>query len=305
MTVVAPRLCQFVVLAREQNVTRAAAQLGLAQSTLSRNIARIEADLGAALLLRTGRTVTLTLHGRQLLPFVERALAELSGGLAELALDVHPDRGRVAIAFLHSLGPHAVPVLLRDFRGTHPGVRFTLVQDSHQAMLDRLKAGRVDLCLTSPIPVGPRFRARRLDEQRLALVVPRGHRLGSRKQIRLAEAANEEYVGFEQGYGLRSITDDWCRQAGYMPRMAFEGQDIDTLLGLVSSGFGVALLPAGASATNEGEPKGYDVTELRVTEPRTTRPIALVWLADRQFPPAVDAFRLSVLGYRGHLLSAR
>jgi DNA-binding transcriptional LysR family regulator len=299
---VAPRLRQFAVLAQEQNVTRAAAILGLAQSTLSRNIARIEADLGLTLFMRTGRAIALTRFGRQLLPYTERAIAELSAGLEELSDELDPGRGRVAFAFLQSLGPQAVPALLRDFRATHPGVRFTLVQDGHQAMLDKLSAGTVDLCITSPMPDVPGVRARKLDEQRLSLVVPAGHPLAGRRQIRLVEAASEEYVGFEHGYGLRSITDDWCRQAGFVPRMAFEGQDIDTLLGLVSTGLGVALLPAGASTTGGGQPKGYDVAELRVTEPPTTRPIALVWLADRVFPPAVDAFRASVLGYRGRLL---
>jgi len=294
----APRLWQLAAVAREQHVTRAAARLGLAQSTLSRNMARLEADLGTALFQRAGRGLTLTRHGQQLLPYVERALTALSAGLEELAEDMSASRGRVAFAFLHSLGVHAVPVILRDFRASHPGVRFSLVQDSNDVMLTKLRAGTVDLCITSPVPNEPGLQTRRLDEQRLSLAVPRHHRLARRKRIRLAEAAGEEFVGLERGYGLRHITDEWCRQAGFTPRLTFEGEEIDTVLGLVATGLGVALVPSGMAAQ-------HDIVELDVTAPRTTRTIALVWLADRVNPPAVEAFRQSVLRYRGRLLAAR
>jgi DNA-binding transcriptional LysR family regulator len=294
----APRLWQLAAVAREQHVTRAAARLGLAQSTLSRNMARLEADLGTALFRRAGRRLTLTRHGQQLLPYVERALTELSAGLDELTEDMSASRGRVAFAFLHSLGVHAVPVILRDFRTSHPGVRFALVQDSHDVMLTKLRAGVVDLCLTSPVPDEPGLQARKLDEQRLSLVVPRHHRLARRKRIRLAEAAGEDFVGLERGYGLRRITDEWCRQAGFTPRLTFEGEEIDTVLGLVATGLGVALLPSGMAGQ-------HDIVELDVSAPRTTRTIALVWLANRVNPPAVEAFRQSVLSYRGRLLAAR
>ncbi len=301
----APRLRQFAVVAREQHVTRAATRLGLAQSTLSRNIARLEADLGTTLFERTGRTVRLTRHGQQLLPYVERALGELSTGLDELAEELHPERGRVAVAFLHSLGVRAVPVILRDFRASHPGVRFALVQDSHAVMLDKLRAGAVDLCLTSPVPREPDLRTRKLDEQRLRLVVPRAHPLARRRRVRLAEAAAEDFVGLKPGFGLRRITDDWCRQAGFTPRLAFEGEEIDTVLGLVATGLGVALLPVGRSVPDGVAPPRPDVVALDVTAPRTTRTIALVWLADHAYPAPVSAFRDAVLGYRGRLLATR
>ncbi len=298
LALLAPRLRQFAVVAREQHVTRAADRLGLAQSTLSRNIARLEADLGVALFARSGRAVRLTRAGGRLLPHVERALTALADGLDELGADLSPDRGRVAFAFLNSLGVRAVPVILREHRARHPGVRFTLIQDSHDAMLAKVRAGSVDLCLTSPMPDEPGLRAVRLDEQRLGLVVPRGHRLAGRRRIRLAEAAAEDFIGLEVGFGLRRITDDWCRQAGFAPRLAFEGEEIDTVLGLVATGLGVALLPLGLADACADQ-----VVELAVTAPRTTRTIALVWLADRTPPPAVAAFRETVRAYRGRLLT--
>ena len=129
-------------------------------------------------------------------------------------------------------------------------------------------------------------------------MVPHGHRLAGRKRVRLAEAADEDFIGMEHGYGLRRLTDEWCRQAGFTPRLAFEGEEIDTVLGLVAIGLGVALMPKGSG-------RQHEVVEIEVATPRTTRTIALVWLADRAFPPPIEAFRESVLGYSGRLLTAR
>ncbi|HEY0357843.1 MAG TPA: LysR family transcriptional regulator [Mycobacteriales bacterium] len=295
----APRLRQFAVVAREQHVTRAAERLGIAQSTLSRNITRLEADLGTSLFLRTGRSVVLTRAGAALLPYVERAAEELAAGLAVLDTDASPERGRVAVAFLHSLGVRAIPALVREFRVDHPTVRFTLVQGSDEVNLDKVRTGVVDLCLTSPVPDEPGIVARRLDDQRLGLVVPRGHRLAGRRRVPLAEVADEDFVGLERGYGLRRITDGWCRQAGFTPRLAFEGEEIDTVLGLVAAGLGVALLPAGLAADRD------DIAEVEVTAPRTSRTIALAWRAEGRLTAPVEAFRRCVLGFRGRLLDPR
>lgn len=74
-------------------------------------------------------------------------------------------------------------------------------------------------------------------------MVPADHRLAARRRVRLAEAAEESFVTLEPGYGLRRITDDLCQEAGFKPRIAFEGEEAETLRGLVAAGLGVALLP--------------------------------------------------------------
>ncbi|MDH6110867.1 DNA-binding transcriptional LysR family regulator [Kitasatospora sp. MAP12-15] len=291
----APKLAQFAAVARLEHVTRAAQLLGMPQPTLSRAVARLEDELGVALLARQGRTVRLTRAGRLLLGSVERALAEIERGAEAVRAEADPASGRVAFGFLHTLGTDAVPALLRGFRTDHPQVRFQLVQDYVAAMLGRMRAGELDLCLVSPIPDDPDVIVRPLDEQRLYLAVPSDHRLAGRRRIRLAEVAEEPFVAVEQGYGLRSITDDFCAQAGFAPRIAFEGEEAETLRGLVAVGLGVALLPPGL-APRPG------VVDLEVTAPRTRRAIGLAWSAGRPLTPPVEAFRDFVLSRRGRLL---
>lgn len=291
----APRLAQFAAVARLEHVTRAAQLLGMPQPTLSRAVARLEEELGVDLLARQGRTVRLTRAGRLLLGSVERALAELERGAEAARAEADPASGRVAFGFLHTMGTDAVPALLRGFRAVQPQIRFQLVQDYTAAMLERLRAGELDLCLVSPLPDAPDLTARPLDEQRLALVVPDGHRLAGRRRIRLAEVAREPFVAVERGYGLRAITDGFCAEAGFVPRIAFEGEDAETLRGLVAAGLGVALLPP-ALVARPG------VVELEVTAPRTRRAIGLAWAAGRPLTPPVATFRDFVLSRRGRLL---
>ncbi|MFG2757608.1 LysR family transcriptional regulator [Streptomyces wuyuanensis] len=291
----APRLAYFAGVARHEHVTRAAQELGVPQSTLSRAMVRLEQDLGVTLFTRKGRTVSLTPAGRDFLVSVERALAEVERAAESVRADADPSGGKVAFGFLHTMGSETVPELIRAFRVDHPRIRFTLVQNYGEAMIDRLRAGELDLCLTSPVPDAPDLVARRLDEQRLRLVVPDDHRLATRKRIRLAEAADETFVTLEPGYGLRRITDALCAEAGFSPRVAFEGEEAETLRGLVAAGLGVALLPPPA-VPRPG------VVELTVTAPRAIREVGVAWLDGHVDTPPVAAFKRFLLSRRGNLL---
>ncbi|MEU2154918.1 LysR family transcriptional regulator [Streptomyces sp. NPDC019396] len=291
----APRLAYFSGVARHEHVTRASQELAVPQSTLSRAMVRLEDDLGVALFTRKGRTVSLTPAGRTFLTAVERALAEVERAAESVRADADPSAGKVAFGFLHTMGSETVPELIRAFRVDHPRVRFTLVQNYGEAMIERLRSGELDLCLTSPVPDEPDLVARRLDEQRLRLVVPDEHRLASRKRIRLAEAADETFVTLEPGYGLRRITDALCAEAGFKPRVAFEGEEAETLRGLVAAGLGVALLPPPA-VPRPG------VVELTVTAPRAAREIGVAWLDGHEDTVPVAAFKKFLLSRRGKLL---
>lgn len=293
-----PRLRQFIAVAREEHLTRAAETLGVPQPTLSRSMARLEEDLAVPLFSRPGRAIRLTRHGRLLLDAAERAVAALAGPVDRLAREADPAHGRVALAFLHTLGTNAVPRLLRDFRAGHPDVRFTLVQGGADVLLARLLAGEVDICLTAPLPAEPGVAVRALDEQRIDLFVPAGHRLARRPGIRLAEASGEDFICMEPGYGLRIIADELCRAAGFAPRIAFEGEEVATASGLVGAGLGVALLPATPSLLADPAIAG-----VRVTAPKAVRTVGLAWLETGQAVGPVCAFRDFALGYEGRLLN--
>ncbi|MCI2237420.1 LysR substrate-binding domain-containing protein [Paenibacillus sp. TRM 82003] len=141
---------------------------------------------------------------------------------------------------------------------------------------------RAEVCARAPgrahTPTRP------LLEQPLVPAVPADHRLAGRERLALGDVAGEDLVLFEHGYGLREAAE-----AGIVPRVAFEGQDADTVRGLVAAGPGVALPPAPASPRPDG-------VELPLTGPSTSRTVGLVW-REGDLPRVAAAFRDVVVAH--------
>lgn len=286
----------FTVLCETGNVGRAAAELGLSQPGLSRALARLEQELGAPLFDRKGRVLALNRYGEAFLAYARRVLRELEAGRRAVAELASPESGTVAMAFLHTVGPWLVPRLLLSFRAQYPGVRFHLIQGGSATNLAALERGEVDLVITSPRPDGPRLVWRPLRREQLYLAVPVDHRFARRQRVRLAEAATETFVANKPGTGLRESTEELWREAGIAPTVAFEGDDVATLRGMVAVGLGVAVLPR-ARTYDGGIDQAGDpwLCYIPLAGTGGTRVLGLVWREDRWASPAVTAFRESVL----------
>jgi DNA-binding transcriptional LysR family regulator len=282
------QLRYFVAAAEREHMSRAAEALHITQPALSRSIARLESELGTALFDRVGRVVRLTAQGRAFLLHARRALVNVDAGRDAIAESLDPDQGVVSFGFLHTLGGWLAPALLGAYRAQRPRVQFRLGQSGAVGMTQALANGEMDLVLTSPRPEGDTFGWRALMTEPLLLAVPPDHRLAGRRRVRLSEVADDPFVIQPDGYGLRSITDERCREAGFAPRVAFEGEEVATLRGLVAAGLGVALLPVARSA---GAAITVATPLLRVADRGCSRTIGLAWDRRRDPLPVVEAFQ--------------
>lgn len=281
----APRLALLAALGEHGNLTAAAAAAGIPQPTASRWLATLSTRTGMTLVMHQGRGMQLTRAGAELADAAATALTALRGGAARALAAADPERGHVVFAFLHTMGGIRVPRLLRGFRARHPRVGFTLTQAPHHDMLDKVRSGEVDLALTSPLPVrDAELDSVALFDDPLVLVVAADHRLATRDRIRLRSLADEPMVGLRAGYGLRQITDEMCARAGFVPRLVFEGEEVDTVRGLVAADLGVALLPAHEGGVLPG------TAEIPVS-PKAFRSIGLVTAAGAVPSPAAALFR--------------
>ncbi|MFC4007306.1 LysR family transcriptional regulator [Nonomuraea purpurea] len=279
----APGLALLAAVGETGHVTRAAELLGVPQPTASRRLAALADLVGAPLVLPSGRGIRLTGAGRTLAGASTRALATVAAAVRQVREEIDPDTGRVVLGFLHLLGRSLVPSLIRGFRVRHPGIRFTLAQGSRQDMLRAVHDGEIDLAFVAPMPLDdPDLVSRPLADQELVLSVPRSHRFAARARVRAGELEGEELVTLEHGYGLRQITDDLCAAAGFEPRIAFEGQESETVRGLVAAGLGVAILPRARSTSS--------VVEIPL-EPAVFRTIGASWSAGERLTPAARVFR--------------
>jgi LysR family transcriptional activator of glutamate synthase operon len=278
----------FVTVAEGSTVTAAAAELHVSQPALSRGLARLEQEMGAPLFDRVGRVLRLNSNGRTLLDAAKRALTSLDGAARTIGAAVDPTHGTVRFAFLNTLGTDLVPALLSGFRARHPAVEFLLRQGGTSRNEQSLLDGEVDMIMAAQPSDQPGITWQPILEEPLTLVVPVGHRLTSRRKVRLNEVKDEPFVTFSHGFGLRPITERLCREAGFSPKIAFEGEDPTMLRGLVGARCGVALLgPAPGPLP--------DIVELPVSEPRCARTIGVGWCPDHYAPAVVEAFRSYVL----------
>jgi LysR family transcriptional regulator, transcription activator of glutamate synthase operon len=281
----------FVAAVEEPNLTRLSGTLHISQPALSRSLRRLEQTVGVQLFDRVGRSLAPNESGRSLASRVTRALDELDAGVEDVREAGDPERGEVRLAFLHTLGSWLVPELIGGYRAQHPHVRFRLQESGGVENLRQLLAGEHDLALTSPRPDNPLIGWTKLLTEPLTLAVPPGHRLAARRRIRLREVAEEPFITVSEESGSRALVDRLCQQAGFTPRIAFEGQDVETLRGLVSAGLGVALLPA--------RPRGPESPPLlAVADAGAELPIGLAWHRTRYRSPAVEAFAYYVAATR-------
>jgi LysR family transcriptional activator of glutamate synthase operon len=267
----------------EGNVTRAAERLGMPQSTVTRMFARIQRRLGVTLVDRVGRGIEATPAGLALLPEVRRVTHGVAAARVAVVDQLNPEAGEVRLGFLHSLGPRDVPALISRFRARYPAVRFQLRQGPAAGVLAGVRGGELDLALIAPVPAeSDDLATKPLRSDTLRLAVPLGHRFAPRARVDLAEAADEPFVLLTPGHGLREVVDDLFAAAGIDPPIAFEGEDVATLRGLVSAGLGVSVLIP--------EP-GAGVVAVPIRAPRAVRTVTAVWSRERTALPVARRFR--------------
>ena len=281
-------LSWFVALADHRHMTDTAAILGVSQPTLSRALARVEAELGTRLFERAPDGVAPNPNGDLVVAAARDLLTRYEQLTTELSARLDPDGGVVRLAFLDSMATSLVPRLLRAFHEHAPGVRVLLSQEPGHAILADLRSGAAELAVTFPRPAGD-FGWLPLHRERLVLAVPPTHRLRERKRVALGELADEELVTTPVGFGFRTLLDGLLAEAGVVPRISFESADLATIEGLVAAGLGVAVIPeqlAGVSGT----------IGIALTTPAARRTVGLTWRTDQESAPAAERFRAFIEG---------
>lgn len=275
----------FQTVATYQHFTRASKKLSISQPALSRSIAKLEAELGVQLFDREGRNIRLNRYGERFKIRVDRALKEIQSGKKELQHLLHPDFGVVALSFLKSLGISTVPNLINDFLLQAPNIRFQLYQNATNVMLDQLEKGEVDFVLSSMTETRKSIEWSYLWEEEIYVYVPLGHRLSYKSEVSIEDLTKEPIIVVKKGYGLRTITDQLFQHAKVTPNILFEGDEVVTVLGFVSAGLGISLLPRMKKLEQER------VVRLRIKESGSRRKIGLAWKTNGYLSPAAKRFK--------------
>ncbi len=279
------QLRYFVAVADTGTFTAAARDLHVAQPSISKQVRKLEAELGAVLLERGKAGIALTDAGEILLPWAKRVLADVDGARSEVAGLATLERGRLSVGATPSVSTVLLPRVLATFHSSHPGVTLSVIEAGSRDLVDRLASGELDLAMVIlPVPREELFETIPLLREELVLAVSKRHPLATRKTVRVSELRGVPLVMFRDGYDLRSATIAACEQAGFHPTFAIEGAEMDGVLRMAAAGVGVAVVPRMVVET------GGPLVAIRLTQPTPTRSVGVAFRRDRHHSRAADAF---------------
>lgn len=242
----------FLAVAEELHFGRAAERLGIAQPPLSQQIRKLERTLGVALFWRSKRRVELSEAGRVLMDESRRLLAAADQAVIAAQRAGRGEAGNLRIGYTTGCTfIQTVVDLLRRYREDHPGVVLSLAEMHTTQQLDALADGRIDLAFIRSRLADPdqEFLSFELLQEPLIAALPAGHPAAASEAVALASLASEPFVLFPRtvGTGVFDTIIAACRDAGFIPRVVQEAPQFTSIIGLVSAGLGVALIPSALS----------------------------------------------------------
>lgn len=271
------QLRHFVAVAGQLHFGRAAAALHISQPPLSRSIRDLEARLGVTLLARTRRKVELTPEGARFLEDAARLLAQLERAVLEVGSMAAGHGGKLRLGFVSLADFGVLPALLKAYKSARPGVALALREMLSPDQATALAAGELDFGLLLPPVAGADLEHVVVQRERFVAALPSRHRLARpRGRLAVHDLADEGFVMAprEIAPGLHDIVAALTARAGFAPRVAQEAIQMQTVVSLVSSGLGVALVPA--SVANLGR-RGVVYREIADAHPKLD-----LWLAWRR-----------------------
>lgn len=285
------RLRAFREVVRQGSFTAAAAELQISQPAVSQHIARLEQELGCALLERSSRRVRPTPAGQAFLRHVESLLTEFAEARRELAALARSDSGLLRVAVFPSAAATFVPAAIGALRSQYPKVGVRMIEADPPQALPHLLSGDIDLavCYTypsvGPVP-DPRERITPLAVDRMAVAVPDTLAWLGPGPVPLADLAGEQWI--VPGPSLcRTALDEACRRAGFSPDVVSETNDYQAMIGLVAAGVGIAVVPRLAAAFT----RDRAVRLLPLTGTRLERPMNVIDRAGGARTPAMECLQ--------------
>jgi DNA-binding transcriptional LysR family regulator len=279
----------FVAVARAGGFSAAARAASTTQPNLSRRVQQLESQIGARLVARSARGITLTRAGERFLVHAERALRAIEAGFTEVdELNERP-RGTVTIGAIPTVGAYVLPAIVSAFAAAHPDVRVSLREGFPNELEDLLARGELDLAVFNlPVRRGD-LAARKLWTEDYILAVAPTHRLAGSKRVDLPDVIGESFVVIPGATATRAL-EAACEAKGVEPRIAVETDGVESQRRMVARGLGIALLPR---LIVESDPS--DVLAIEIGKGRIARQVAIVHRGEGYLTAAARAFRTMLI----------
>lgn len=234
---------EFAVLAEVENFLEASELLFISQSSLSKHIKALEAEVGAELFDRSTRHVRITEAGRVFLAFAKQVVAlqyDCANRIRRLSAE---SSGSLTIGTIPIMAAYGITDAIAAFRRQNPDFSVSLIEGDAKFLKQSLARGECDLAFVRDDGEdGTEFCKLPFAADALAAVLPTSHPLVGRKTVRLEELASEDFMLLMRGSLLYDLCLTACREAGFEPQIVFTGQRAENIIDLVAQGMGVGLL---------------------------------------------------------------
>lgn len=239
----------FLEIARQRNLSRAAAALHVTQPALTARLQQLEAELGTPLFERYPRGMRLTDAGRAFLPYAERAVEALAAGQALVGEHARGEAGQLTIGTAPAVGTYVLPALLERYVERFPRVRLVVRTGHSEEIAEAVETGELDIGLIRELH-HPGVDIQPLYEDELLLVVPPTHDFDGPDPVDVERLAEHTLILFDKTSSYYDLTNALFRAAGVAPRSTIELDNIEAAKQMVRQRLGVALLPHTAIAAD-------------------------------------------------------
>jgi LysR family hydrogen peroxide-inducible transcriptional activator len=261
----------LVAVADERHFGRAARLSHVSQPTLSMQLKKLEETLGVQLFERNNKQVMITQAGSEIAERARIILRDVDALYASAKAAQDPLAGEFRLGAFPTLAPYFLPPVIPKLRKQLPSMKFLLIEEKTDRLIERLKKGLLDAALLA-LPIQQEgLETRSLFTDPFLLAVPQGHRLAKRRQVTRRDIADEELLLLEEGHCLRAQALEVCSVIGASEHEDFRATSLETLRQMVAAGVGITLIPKLARREDDG------IAYIPFGDPAPFRTIGLVW----------------------------
>jgi DNA-binding transcriptional LysR family regulator len=276
----------FVVIAELGGFNKAARELHITQTALTRRLQKLEAYLGLRLLDRTTRRVELTVVGRDFLPQARAIVQEMTAAVERLKDLSQRAKGNFTLACIPSMSSHVLPGVICRYAELYPDNRIRLLDGASHEVRNAVLSGQAELGIAVHGEKHPELLETVLFSDPLAFICRTPHPLQDRKAVSWSDMRDAELIGVSSFVATRVFMDYQLAKRGIRLHGNYEVQHQATAMNLVAAGVGSAILPS--STFKEGDRPG--LRKIPLTHPVVRRKVALLRLRRSSLSPAAEAF---------------
>jgi LysR family carnitine catabolism transcriptional activator len=284
----------FAAVAVHGGFTRAAERLRSTQPALTLLVRQLEESLGTRLFDRNTRNVQLTTTGAQLLPAVERLLADLETTIDGVRDAVARASGRVIVATLPSIASSMLPQAIARAAAANPGIAVS-VRDAVAGRISAMvRSGEADLGVAGRPDGEDDLAFETLLADRLVAACPQAHALAKRRRVSWGDLVGESFISMSRDSSVRRLVEQAFAQIGQRHDPAYEVVYLSSAVAMAAAGLGIAVVPSSAlSALNLER-----IAVRPLMAPAVEREIGLLTHRNRSLSPAARFFAAELKGGR-------